>query len=194
MHRLRILVADDEDVVRTTLTELSRSLGHEVVAVARDGEEAVTLACSTQPDLLLLDIRMPHLDGIQAARAITQERLIPIIIVTGHSDQDLMDEAAEAGVFSYLLKPITEERLAAAIATARARFADLQLLRSEVGDLKGALEARKLIERAKGILMRDLGVGEQEAFRWLKRASSHHNRKLCEIARRVVALERRPAH
>jgi response regulator NasT len=105
-----------------------------------------------------------------------------------------MEQAAEVGVFSYLLKPVTLQRLAAAISTARARFFDLQMLRSEVGDLQSALEARKLVERAKGILMRDLRVGEQEAYRWLKRTSSHHNQKLAEVARRIVALEQRPAH
>jgi response regulator NasT len=132
------------------------------------------------------------MNGIEAAKAISAERLVPIIIVTAHAEQQLMEEAAEVGVFSYLLKPITSQRLAAAISTARARFADLQLLRTEVGDLKGALEARKLIERAKGILMRDMKVGEQEAYRWLKRTSSHHNQKLAEIARRIVALEKQP--
>ncbi len=189
METLRIVVADDEEAVRATLVELASALNHQVVGEARDGQEAVALARTTSPDLILLDIRMPHLDGLQAAHAISEERPVPIIIVTAHADQDLIEEAAEAGVFSYLLKPITQQRLAAAISTARARFADLQLLRSEVGDLKGALEARKLVERAKGILMRDLRVGEQEAYRWLKRTSSHHNQKLADIARRIVALE-----
>jgi response regulator NasT len=193
VDELRIVVADDEDAIRTALVELLGALGHQVVGAARDGKEALALVRSTSPDLVLLDILMPGLDGMEAARAISAEQLIPIVIVTGHGDQELIEEAAEVGVFSYLLKPITQERLSAAIATARARFADVQLLRTEVGDLKGALEARKLVERAKGILMRDMGVGEQEAYRWLKRTSSHHNRKLAEVARRLVALDQRPA-
>jgi len=193
VESLRVLIADDEEAIRAALVQLSQALSHQVVAQARDGHEAVMLARTTDPDVILLDIRMPHMDGIEAARAITAERLVPIIIVTAHADHSLMEEAAEAGVFSYLLKPITLQRLAAAISTARARFSDLELLRAEVGDLKTALEARKLIERAKGILMRDMRVGEQEAYRWLKRTSSHHNQKLSDVARRIVALEQRPA-
>jgi response regulator NasT len=192
VESLRVLVADDEESIRALLVQLSQALNHQVVGEARDGHEAVALARTTNPEIILLDVRMPHMNGIEAAKAISAERLVPIIIVTAHAEQQLMEEAAEVGVFSYLLKPITSQRLAAAISTARARFADLQLLRTEVGDLKGALEARKLIERAKGILMRDMKVGEQEAYRWLKRTSSHHNQKLAEIARRIVALEKQP--
>jgi AmiR/NasT family two-component response regulator len=186
---LRLLVADDEAAVRAVLVEMSRSLGHHVVAEACTGREAAALVETTSPDLVLLDIRMPDMDGLEAARLINERRPLPILIVTGHADDDLIREATELGVFSYLLKPVTREGLAAAISTSRARFADLQLLREEVGDLKASLEARKLLERAKGILMRDLGVGEEEAYRWLKRTSSHHNEKLVEIARRVVALD-----
>ncbi|MGD0111184.1 MAG: response regulator [Armatimonadota bacterium] len=194
MESLRVLIADDEEAIRAVLVQLSQALSHQVVGQAHDGQEAVALARTTDPDMILLDIRMPHMDGLEAARAITSEKLVPIIIVTAHADQALMEQAAEVGVFSYLLKPVTLQRLAAAISTARARFFDLQMLRSEVGDLQSALEARKLVERAKGILMRDLRVGEQEAYRWLKRTSSHHNQKLAEVARRIVALEQRPAH
>jgi response regulator NasT len=192
LESLRILVADDDDAVRTALVQLSLALNHRVVAEARDGREAVLLADSTSPDLALLDIRMPHMDGIEAARAINQRHMIPVIIVTAHPDEGLMEQAAEVGVFAYLLKPLTRNRLAAAISTARARFADLQTLREEVGDLRRALEARKLVERAKGIVMRDLGVGEQEAYRWLKRTSSHSNQKLADVARRIVAMDEQP--
>jgi len=186
---LRLLVAEDDDAVRTALVRMVESLGHEVVAEARDGREAVELAGRAAPDLLLLDIRMPRMDGLEAARVIIEERPLPIVIITAHTDQELIQEASEVGVFSYLVKPMTRDRLAAAITTAQARFADLQLLRSEVGDLQRALESRKLVERAKGIVMRDMGVGEQEAYRWLKRTSSHSNRKLAEVARRIVALD-----
>lgn len=192
MESLRVLVADDDEVVRAVVTEMVQSLGHQVVAQARDGREAVALAEQTPLDVALLDIYMPQLDGLQATEEITRHQALPIIIVTAYADESLIQRAAEAGAFSYLVKPITRERLVAAISTARARFSDLQDLRSEVGDLQQALEARKLIERAKGILMRDMGVNEQEAFRWLKRASSHHNERLTAIARRVVALDSRP--
>lgn len=189
---LRVLVADDEEAVRVMLAGMCEALGYQVVGQAEDGRKAVMLAESTTPDLVILDIRMPHMDGLEAARAIAERAFLPIVIVTAHTDGDLIEEAAAAGVFSYLVKPITGERLAAAIATARARFADLVRLRGEVGDLETALEARKLIERAKGVLMRDMGVGEQEAYRWLKRASSHHNQRLIDVARRIVALDTAP--
>jgi len=186
---VRILVADDHDEVRATLVRMSQDMGHEVVGEARDGEEAVALARETAPELLLLDIRMPKMDGMEVARALIGERPIAIVIVTAYADDALIEEAAEVGVFSYVVKPVTRPRLAAAVSTARARFADLQVLRDEVGGLKEALEARKLVERAKGIIMRDLEVGEQEAYRWLKKTSSHSNHKLADVARRIVALE-----
>jgi response regulator NasT len=191
VERLRLLVADDEASARLALVRLSESLGHEVVAKACDGREAVEMAELTAPDLLLLDIAMPNMDGLAAAEAILERDQIPVVIVTGHTGQHLIKRAADCGVFSYLVKPVTRERLAAAISTARARFSDMQGLRHEVGGLKDALEARKLVERAKGVLMRDLGVGEQEAYRWLKRSSSQSNRRVSEIARDIVALESR---
>ena len=192
MERLRLLIADDEPAVRKALVRMSESLGHEVVAQAGDGREAVSMAGLARPDLLLLDIRMPNLSGLEAAKAILERAAIPIVIVTGHTQQSLIDDAARAGVYSYLVKPITRERLAAAIATAQARFDEMQLLRGEVGDLKDSLDARKLVERAKGIIMRDMGVGEQEAYRWLKRTSSRSNQKIAEVARRIVALDVQP--
>lgn len=186
---MRILVADDHDEVRATLVRMSQDMGHEVVGEARDGEEAVALARETAPELLLLDIRMPKMDGMEVARALIGDQPIAIVIVTAYADDALIEEAAEVGVFSYVVKPVTRPRLAAAVSTARARFADLQVLKEEVGGLKEALEARKLVERAKGIIMRDLEVGEQEAYRWLKKTSSHSNHKLADVARRIVSLE-----
>ena len=192
MQKLRLLVADDEDAVRKALVQMSEALGHQVVAQARDGKEAVEMAGLTSPDLLLLDIRMPGLNGLEAAREILDQDAVPIVIVTGHTDESFINDAAKVGVFSYLVKPVTKERLAAALATAQARFSDMEGLRSEVGDLKQSLDARKLVERAKGIIMRDLKVGEQEAYRWLKRTSSQSNQKIAEVARRIVALDARP--
>lgn len=189
MTALRLLVAEDNEAVRMALVHMVESLGHDVVAEARDGQEAVTLARTVGPDLLLLDIRMPHMDGLEAAKAIIEDELRPIVIITAHTDAGLIQRASEVGAFSYLIKPVTRERLAAAISTAQARFKDLRTLQDEVGDLQRALESRKLIERAKGIIMRDMHVGEQEAYRWLKRTSSRSNHKLADVARRVVALD-----
>jgi AmiR/NasT family two-component response regulator len=189
VNGLRVLVADDDDAVRATLVELCKSLGHEVVAEARDGREALDLIESTAPELVLLDIQMPQISGLEAAKLVAEKREVPVLIVTAFADESLMREAARSGAFSYIVKPVSRERLAAAVSTAVARFEDLQKLRGEVGDLKQSLEERKLIERAKGILMRDMGVKEQEAYSWLKRASSHHNLRIGEVARRVVTLE-----
>ncbi len=193
MERLRLLIADDEDVVRKTLVEICVSLGHQVAAEACNGQEAVELAALTNPDLVLLDIRMPVLDGLEAAKAILERAMVPIVIVTGHTDQELINGAARAGVFSYCVKPISADRLMAAMATAQARFNDLERARGEAGDLKRSLDDRKLVERAKGIIMRDMKVGEQEAYRWLKRTSSTSNRKIADVAKSIVALDNRPA-
>lgn len=192
VERYRLLVAEDEDAVRKTIVRMAETLGHQVVAEARNGREAVEMAGLTGPDLVLLDIQMPELNGLDAAREILEKDRVPIVIVTGHTEQSLINDAAAAGVYSYLVKPITCERLAAAVATAQARFNDVKALHGEVGDLKANLDARKLVERAKGIIMRDMKVGEQEAYRWLKRTSSQSNQKVAEIARRIVALDAKP--
>jgi two-component system, response regulator PdtaR len=189
MKRLRILVADDDPAVRATFVEMCKSLGHHVVGEARTGDEAIELADHALPDLALLDIKMPELSGIDAARVITHRWNLPVLIVTGHAEDSLMRQAAESGAFNYILKPLTRERLAGAIAVAIARYSDMKDLKEEVGGLKQSLEDRKLVERAKGILMRDMKVGEQEAFSWLKRTSSHRNAPMADVARRVVALE-----
>jgi len=183
---LRILIADDEAIRLLTLRTQLRSLGFEVVAEAQDGEEAVRLAREREPDLAILDIKMPRLDGISAARQIVQERPIPIILLTAYSELELVERATEAGVFAYLIKPVTEEELLPAILLARKRFEEFRVLHSEVEDLRQALEARKLIERAKGILMKRLGISEQEAFRRMQVQSQKENRKLVEIARAII--------
>jgi AmiR/NasT family two-component response regulator len=185
-ERLRILIADDEAIRLLTLRTQLRSLGFEVVAEAQDGEEAVRLAREREPDLAILDIKMPGLDGISAARQIVQERPIPIVLLTAYSELELVERATEAGVFAYLIKPVTEEELLPVILLARKRFEEFRVLQGEVEDLRQALEARKLIERAKGILMKRLGISEQEAFRRMQVQSQKENRKLVEIARAII--------
>lgn len=185
-ERLRVLIADDEAIRLLTLRTQLRSLGFEVVAEAQDGEEAVRLAREREPDLAILDIKMPRLDGISAARQIVQDRPIPIILLTAYSEVELVERATEAGVFAYLIKPVTEEELLPAILLARKRFEEFRVLQNEVEDLRQALEARKLIERAKGILMKRLGISEQEAFRRMQVQSQKENRKLVEIARAII--------
>jgi two-component system, response regulator PdtaR len=184
---MRILVAEDETIIRLDLKDLLERAGFEVVAEAKDGEEAVALARSAQPDLALMDVKMPRLDGIEAARRILEERPIPIVMLTAYGQQELVARAAEAGVFGYLVKPFREQDLLPAIHTARARHEELQALREEAESLQEALAARKVIERAKGLLMAKEGLTEDEAFSRLRRASQASQRPLKVIAEAVVA-------
>ncbi len=185
-ERLRILIADDEAIRLMTLRTQLRALGFEVVAEATNGREAVELAERCEPDLAILDIKMPELDGISAARAMVARRPIPVVLLTAYSEPELVERATEAGVFAYLVKPVSEEDLLPAILLARARFEEFRLLRQEVSDLREALEARKVIERAKGILMKRLGISEAEAFRRMQVQSQKENKRLVEIARAIV--------
>ncbi len=184
--RSRILIADDEAIRLITLRTQLATLGMEVVGEATTGREAVALARETAPDLVILDIKMPETDGIEAAREIARTRSVPIILLTAYSDQTLIERAAAAGVFAYLVKPVAEEDLLPAILTARTRFREFQELRREIATLSEALEARKVIERAKGILMNRLRISEAEAFRRMQIQSQRENKRLVEIARAII--------
>ena len=184
---MRILIAEDETIIRLDMRELLEKAGFEVCAEARDGEEAVALALSTEPDLALLDVKMPKLDGIEAARRILDERPIPIVMVTAYGEEELVSRAVEAGVFGYLVKPFRETDLLPAIATARARHEELAALRDEADSLAEALAARKAIERAKGLLMEREGLTEQEAFARLRKASQISGRPLKVVADALIA-------
>lgn len=183
----RILIAEDETIIRLDLRELLESAGFEVCAEAQDGEEAVELARVRRPDLAVLDVKMPRLDGIEAARRILDDRPIPIVIVTAYGEQELVARAVEAGVFGYLVKPFRETDLLPAIETARARHEELAALREEAESLADALAARKSIERAKGLLMEKEGLSERDAFARLRKASQVSGRPLRVIAEAVVA-------
>ena len=184
---MRILIAEDETIIRLDLKEMLEHAGFEVCGEARDGEEAVALAQSEQPDLAIMDVKMPKLDGIDAARRILDERPIPIVMLTAYGQEELVSRAVEAGVFGYLVKPFREQDLLPAIAAARARNDELQELRAEAESLADALAARKVIERAKGLLMAKEGLDEQEAFARLRKASQASGRPLKVIAEAVVA-------
>jgi response regulator NasT len=184
---MRILIAEDETIIRLDLRELLEKAGFEVCAEAKDGEEAVALARSVEPDLALLDVKMPKLDGIEAARQILDERPIPIVMVTAYGEEELVSRAVEAGVFGYLVKPFRESDLLPAIATARARHEELAALREEAESLSEALAARKAIERAKGLLMEREGLTEQEAFARLRKASQIPGRPLKVVADALIA-------
>ncbi len=182
----RILIAEDETIIRLDLRELLEAAGFEICGEARDGEEAVELARTQQPDLAVLDVKMPRLDGIEAARRILEERPIPIVMVTAYAERELISRAVEAGVFGYLVKPFRETDLLPAIETARARHEELAALREEAESLADALAARKAIERAKGLLMSREGLTEQEAFARLRKASQVSGRPLKVVAEAVV--------
>ena len=184
---MRILIAEDETIIRLDLRALLEKAGLEVCAEARDGEEAVALARSERPDLAIMDVKMPRLDGIEAARRILDERPIPIVMLTAYGQDELVSRAVEAGIFGYLVKPFRETDLLPAIATARARHEELTALREEAESLSEALAARKVIERAKGLLMAKEGLTESEAFDRLRRASQVSGRPLKVIAEAVVA-------
>jgi AmiR/NasT family two-component response regulator len=189
MDSLRILIADDESIRLLSLRAQLAALGHRVVAEASTGEEAVALAVSTQPDLAILDIKMPLVDGIEAAERITQARPIPIILLTAYSEAQLVERAAQANISAYLMKPVSEEDLLPALTLALTRFKQFLALHREVVDLREALEARKVIEKAKGILMRRLDLTEEEAFRRLQRQSQESNRKLAQVAEAIVLAD-----
>ena len=184
---MRILIAEDETIIRLDVRTLLEKAGHEVVAEARDGQEAVALAEEHDPELIVMDVRMPHLDGIEAARQITDRKPVPIVMLTAYAEQDLVTRASEAGAFAYLVKPFREVDLLPALDTARARFEELSALRGEAADLAEALASRKAVERAKGILMQKDGIDEAEAFRRIRAASQKTGRTMRVVAEALIA-------
>ena len=184
---MRILVAEDETIIRLDLRALLERAGFDVCAEARDGVEAVELARAERPDAAVLDVKMPRLDGIEAARRILDERPIPIVMLTAYGQDELVSRAVEAGIFGYLVKPFREQDLLPAIRTARARYDELSALREEAESLAEALAARKAIERAKGLLMEKEGLNEQDAFERLRRASQISGKPLKVIAEALIA-------
>jgi len=186
---LRVAVADDEPDMRDYFTRILPRLGHRVVAAAEDGAELVELCRQAKPDLVITDIKMPELDGIEAAMRLYQERPVPVILVSAHSDKALIERAEADHVMGYLVKPIKEADLGPVIALAMRRFEQFEALRREAADLQQALEDRKLIERAKGILMRRAALDEPAAFKRLQKAASERNLKLAEMARVLVTAE-----
>ena len=184
---MRILIAEDETIIRLDHKQLLEDAGFHLCAEAKDGAEAVELARSTEPDLAVLDVKMPKLDGIEAARAILDERPIPIVMLTAYGQEELVSRAVEAGVFGYLVKPFRESYLLQAIHTARGRHRELVELREETESLAAALAARKTIVRAKGLLMEREGLSEDDAFARLRKASQVSGRPMQVVAEAVLA-------
>jgi len=183
----RVLIAEDETIIRLDLRSLLESNGYDVCGEARDGLEAVELANSLQPDVVVLDVKMPNLDGIEAAKRILDDRPTPIVMLTAFNQTDLVGRAIEAGVFAYLTKPFREQDVIPAIETAQARHGEFAELKQQTDSLLEALEARKSIERAKGILMAKEGLTEEEAFARLRRASQRSGRPMKLIADALTA-------
>jgi response regulator NasT len=186
-ERLRVLIAEDETIIRLDLRALLERLRIDVCAEAHDGAAAVEFAREHRPDLAIMDVKMPVLHGIEAARRILEERPIPVVMLTAYGERDLVARAADAGVFGYLVKPFREQDLLPAIATARARHGELQSLRDETQSLGEALSARASIERAKGLLMERERLSEQDAFVRLRRASQASGRPMKVIADALIA-------
>nr|WP_309098479.1 response regulator [Fredinandcohnia onubensis] len=186
---LRILIAEDEFLVLMATKSYVERLGHEVVGVATDGENAVELALEKKPDLVIMDINMPNLDGIDAIRKINETLFIPSIIVSGYHDEQLINRATEEGVLYYLLKPIDIEELKIAINISQAKFEEFKKLQDELQSTKNALEARKHIEKAKGIIMDRMNLKEPEAMKRLQKMSRDKNKKLVVIAKELIEAD-----
>ncbi len=185
--RLRLVVAEDEALIRMDLAEMLVEAGYEVVGQAGDGEQAVALTRQLRPDLVLMDVKMPVLDGISAADIIGAESLAPVVMLTAFSQRELVERATEAGVMAYVVKPFTVADLTPAIDVARSRWVQLRTLESEIADLADRLETRKLVDRAKGLLMSQLGVSEPDAFRWVQKTAMDRRLSMREVAELVIA-------
>lgn len=188
----RVLIAEDEALIRLDLREMLEEEGYDVCGEAGDGETAVTLAEQLRPELVILDVKMPLLDGIAAAERIARQRIAPVVILTAFSQRDLVEKAREAGAMAYLVKPFQKKDLLPTIEMALSRFKELVALEAEVGDLQGRLEARKVVERAKSVLMTEHGMSEPEAFRWIQRGSMDRRTTMRALAELVLAGTERP--
>lgn len=186
MEQTRVVIADDEPITRQDIREMLDNLGYLVVGEVGDGRSAVNLARELKPDVVVMDIKMPDLDGIEAARILTQEKIAPILLLTAYHEKELVQRAKEAGVAAYIVKPFRESDLAPAIEVALARFNEFRALEKEVANLAEALETRKLVDRAKGILMDTQGLTEAQAFRKIQKMSMDTRRPMKDIAQAIV--------
>ena len=183
---LRVVVAEDEALIRLDLVEMLTEAGYEVVGQAGDGEAAISMTEKEKPDLVVMDVKMPKLDGISAAERIANQRIAPVVILTAFSQKDLVERARDAGAMAYLTKPFTIEDLMPAIELAVSRFQEIKQLDAEVTDLQEQLKARKLIEKAKGILMKNLKISEPEAFKWMQKTAMDKRRSMTDVAQLVM--------
>jgi len=179
-------VAEDESLIRIDVVETLRDNGFEVIAEAADGEKAVALAEELRPDLVVMDVKMPLMDGISAAEILTKKKIAPVVLLTAFSQRELVERASEAGALAYVVKPFTPNDLIPAIDIALGRYAQIQALEDEVADMAERLETRKILDRAKGILNNTMGLTEPEAFRWIQKASMDRRLTMKEVAQTVI--------
>ena len=182
----RVVVAEDESLIRLDIVEILRDNGFDVVGEAGDGETAVQLATELRPDLVVMDVRMPQLDGIKAAERLTRDHIAPVVLLTAFSQKELVEQASEAGALAYVVKPFTPNDLLPAIEIALARYAQIVALESEVADMVERFETRKLVDRAKGLLNEKMGLTEPEAFRWIQKASMDRRLTMHDVAQAVI--------
>jgi two-component system, response regulator PdtaR len=184
---LRVVVAEDEALIRLDLVEMLTESGYEVVGQAGDGEAAIELTEREKPDLVVMDVKMPKLDGISAAERIAKQRISPVIILTAFSQRDLVERARDAGAMAYLTKPFTIEDLMPAIELAVSRFQEIKQLDTEINDLQSQLKARKIIEKAKGLLIDKLKLTEPQAFKWMQKTAMDKRKTMVEVANLVIS-------
>jgi two-component system, response regulator PdtaR len=184
--RRRVVVAEDESLIRLDIVEILRDNGFDVVGEAGDGETAVRLATQLKPEVVVMDVRMPQMDGIEAAKLLTDGHIAPVVLLTAFSDKELVEKASEAGVLAYVVKPFTPADLLPAIEVALARYAQIIALEAEVADMVDRFETRKLVDRAKGLLTQKMGLSEPEAFRWIQKASMDRRLTMHDVAAAVV--------
>jgi len=186
LERVRVVIADDESVICMDLREMLSNLGYLVVGEAGDGKSAVNLARELRPDVVIMDVKMPDMDGIEATSVLTGDRIAPVVLLTAFSQRDLIERAKQAGVVAYLVKPVKETDLAPAIEVALARFAEFREMEKEVDSLQEQLETRKMVDRAKGILMDSQSLSESEAFRRIQKMSMNTRKSMKEIAQAII--------
>lgn len=186
MERTRVIIADDESLIRMDLREMLTNQGYLVVGEVGDGRSAVNLARELRPDIVIMDIKMPDMDGIEAAKVLTEERIAPVLLLSAYSQQELVQRARQAGVAGYMIKPFRESDLPPAIEVALARFSEFRTMEREVASLQDALETRKAVDRAKGILMDTQGLSETEAFRKIQKMSMNNRKPMRAVAEAII--------
>jgi AmiR/NasT family two-component response regulator len=183
----RVVVAEDEALIRLDIVESLKDVGYDVVGEAANGQEAIDAAQKYKPDVVIMDVKMPGMDGITAAKTITDEGIAPVVMLTAFSQQSLVKKASDAGAMAYVVKPFVPEKLLPAIEIAISRFEQMNVLRSQVSDLKERFAARKKVDRAKGLLMENMGLSESEAFRWIQKTSMDRRLTMAEVADAVIS-------